>query len=324
MPRNPSGVYSLPASYLAVAGDTIRTEQHNPPFEDVAQALTDSLPRSGVAPMTGNLAMGANKITGLAAGTNASDALRFDQRLGGSAWLLSVSALALAANEFVYATGVNTAAKATITAAGLALLDDADAAAQRTTLGLGSAAIADLTDDDDLSVDPDNLGTRGNMAAAATAAAAASTWTETTPVATTSGTAFDTTIPSGVTEIEVIFMNSGATGAVGFLVQMGSSSTPETTGYVSQSALTGSATRGNNTTGFFVYRSPGYNLSGTMNLKLFDGTSWVENHSIGSSTADVGMQGGGYKTFSAEVDILRLTNTTPAAFNSGQFKVRYR
>jgi hypothetical protein len=60
-------------------GTTIEVSQHNPPFEDVAQALTDSLPRDGSAPMTGNLAMGSNKITGLAAGTNAGDAVRFDQ-----------------------------------------------------------------------------------------------------------------------------------------------------------------------------------------------------------------------------------------------------
>lgn len=78
MPRS-GGIYSLPPGYFATDGTTIEVSQHNPPFEDVAQALTDSLPRDGSAPMTGNLAMGSNKITGLAAGTNASDAVRFDQ-----------------------------------------------------------------------------------------------------------------------------------------------------------------------------------------------------------------------------------------------------
>ena len=79
MPRSPSGIYSLPASYLATSGQTIRTEQHNPPLEDIAQALTDSLPRNGVAPMTSNMAMGNNKITGLAAGTAETDAVRVGQ-----------------------------------------------------------------------------------------------------------------------------------------------------------------------------------------------------------------------------------------------------
>jgi len=78
MPRS-GGVYTLPPGYFATDGTTIEVWQHNPPFEDVAQALTDSLPRDGSAPMTGNLAMGSNKITGLAAGTNPADAVRFDQ-----------------------------------------------------------------------------------------------------------------------------------------------------------------------------------------------------------------------------------------------------
>lgn len=82
MPRGPSGIYTLPPSYLAVSGETIQPEQHNPPLEDIAQALTDSLPRSGVAPMTSNLQMGGNKVTNLAAGTEPGDAVRRDQVAG--------------------------------------------------------------------------------------------------------------------------------------------------------------------------------------------------------------------------------------------------
>ncbi len=78
MPRS-GGIYTLPPGYFATDGTTIEVSQHNPPLEDIAQALTDSLPRDGSAPMTGNLAMGSNKITGLAAATNPADAVRFDQ-----------------------------------------------------------------------------------------------------------------------------------------------------------------------------------------------------------------------------------------------------
>lgn len=53
-----------------------------------------------------------------------------------------------------------------ITTVGQALATAATAAAQRTALGLKSAALADLTDNDDLSVNPDDIGTRGNVAAA--------------------------------------------------------------------------------------------------------------------------------------------------------------
>lgn len=49
--------------------------------------------------------------------------------------------------------GLTDAATSTITAAGQALIDDADASAQRTTLGLGSAAVANLLDEDDMASD---------------------------------------------------------------------------------------------------------------------------------------------------------------------------
>lgn len=75
MPRNGSGVYSLPGGYLATTGQAATSAQHNTPLEDVATALTDSLPRAGTAAMTGALAMGANKITGLADATLATDAM---------------------------------------------------------------------------------------------------------------------------------------------------------------------------------------------------------------------------------------------------------
>lgn len=79
MPRNASGNFTLPAVYRATPGTTIRSDQHNTPLEDIAQALTDSLPRNGTAPMTGNLPMGGRRITGLGEAVEPTDALRRDQ-----------------------------------------------------------------------------------------------------------------------------------------------------------------------------------------------------------------------------------------------------
>lgn len=78
MPRV-SGQYTLPPGYFAVSGEIIQPSQHNPPLEDIEQALTDSLPRDGSAGMSGNLPMGGNRITGLAAATAAGHAPRYDQ-----------------------------------------------------------------------------------------------------------------------------------------------------------------------------------------------------------------------------------------------------
>jgi len=52
--------------------------------------------------------------------------------------LTSIALLGTAADKMLYSTGVDTWAEAAITAAGIAILDDADAAAQRVTLSLGN------------------------------------------------------------------------------------------------------------------------------------------------------------------------------------------
>jgi len=55
MPTDANGVYSLPAGYLAITGQTIQASQHNPPLEDLAAAMNGRLLRNGAAPMTGQL-----------------------------------------------------------------------------------------------------------------------------------------------------------------------------------------------------------------------------------------------------------------------------
>jgi hypothetical protein len=60
------------------------------------------------------------------------------------ATLTALAALGTAANKFAYTTGPDAWAEAPITAAGRAILDDAAASDQRTTLGLGGAAVLNV------------------------------------------------------------------------------------------------------------------------------------------------------------------------------------
>jgi hypothetical protein len=86
----------------------------------------------------------------VAGGTGASTALAARANLGleigvnvqaYDAGLASIAGLTTLADRSIYTTASDTYAVYTLTAAGRAILDDADAAAQRTTLGLGTAAV---------------------------------------------------------------------------------------------------------------------------------------------------------------------------------------
>lgn len=75
MPRDANGVFSLVPGYLATTGQTILASQHNPPLEDIGEALTNSLPRNGAAPMIAPLDMGGFKVTNMGDPTDASNAV---------------------------------------------------------------------------------------------------------------------------------------------------------------------------------------------------------------------------------------------------------
>lgn len=79
MPFDTAGVFSLVPSYRAIPGNTVRTENHNPPLEDIANGLSSVLPRDGRAGMVGPLPMGGFAITNLAPGSASTDAATVGQ-----------------------------------------------------------------------------------------------------------------------------------------------------------------------------------------------------------------------------------------------------
>jgi microcystin-dependent protein len=82
LPRDSQGNYSLPAGYQGTPGNTIQVSQHNPPLEDLASAMTDSLPRSGAAPMTGPLKVqpGSASSPSIAPSSNPAIGFWFDSQ----------------------------------------------------------------------------------------------------------------------------------------------------------------------------------------------------------------------------------------------------
>jgi len=82
MSRNGSGIYNLPTGNPVVTGTTITSNWANTTLSDISTALTGSVAADGQTPITGNLQMNGNLITGLANGVSASDAATVAQVTG--------------------------------------------------------------------------------------------------------------------------------------------------------------------------------------------------------------------------------------------------
>lgn len=79
MPRAPDGRYTLPFGSIVEAGELVVPSQHNPPLNDLAQAMTDSLSRDGRGEMRANLGMGGNRLVNCSPGVNPNDAATIAQ-----------------------------------------------------------------------------------------------------------------------------------------------------------------------------------------------------------------------------------------------------
>jgi len=79
MSRNGSGIYNLPTGNPVVTGTTITSNWANTTLSDISTALTGSVASDGQTPITGNLQMGGNLITGLGTGVAATDAVNVAQ-----------------------------------------------------------------------------------------------------------------------------------------------------------------------------------------------------------------------------------------------------
>ncbi|MGB7241674.1 MAG: hypothetical protein WBC93_06275 [Sulfitobacter sp.] len=169
MPRDGSNVYSKPTGTTAVASATIESAKYNAVIDDLVTDANTARPI--VAGGTGGTsASAARTLLGVPATADVQAV---------NANLTSLSGLTLLADRGLYSTAANTLALFTLTAAGRALLDDASASAQRTTLGLGTMATKGTVNDGDPSISPASGADRSGIAAIADfqiAAAGVSIW----------------------------------------------------------------------------------------------------------------------------------------------------
>jgi phage-related tail fiber protein len=124
---NTINIGTASAARIVVNADTI----------DLATIGTAGTYRSVTVDAYGRVSAGTNPTT--LAGYGITDAQGLD------ATLTALASLTTAANQMIYATGADTFAMTALSAYGRSLIDDADAAAARTTLGLGSMAVQNST-----------------------------------------------------------------------------------------------------------------------------------------------------------------------------------
>lgn len=323
MPRDSNGVYSLPTGYLAVSGEDILPEQHNAPLQDIATALTGSLPRNGSAAMTANLPMGGFKVTNAANGTAASDLATKGQLDAAIAAIPDYSDGANLDNGSVANSKLADMAQGTLkgraAGAGTGSPVDVTDAQLRTIIGNVSSATAGLA--------PASGGGTVNFLRADGAWASPGDIVLATQQTTTSGTQFDFTgLPAGLNEIVVSFDGVSLSGTDNLLVQLGTSGGIDATGYVSTSVLTfiGNGVQAvNNTTGFIIYYSSStHTCTGHMFIRRMSGNKWTQSHNcLLDTTRDA--HAGGVKTLSGEIDRIRITRTGTNTFDAGSVNISY-
>lgn len=147
-------------------------------------------------------------------------------------------------------------------------------------------------------------------------------WVELAPAPTTSGTAVDwTSIPAGVTDVELWFQGVSLNGNDSMLLQLGSGGAVQTTGYVGASLNLGPRTDG-----FGLFSNVGvYSFAGVWRLHRTSGNTWIASQMLAELAAGGFPVGAGSVSLSGPLDTLRFRSLGGAqTFDAGSIQVRYR
>jgi hypothetical protein len=289
--------------------------------------MTGSVASDGQTPITGNLQMGANRITGLADGIVATDAATVNQlTTAGATYLLKASNLSDVANA--------TTARGNLTAAKSGANSDITSITGLTTaltVAQGGTGVTTSTGSG-----ANVLGTSPTIASPAissptisgTPVMNASVITRGTAVASTSGTSIDfTSIPSWVKRITVMFSEVSLSGSSSYLIQLGNSGGVETTDYKSTSVTTDSSggSSGISSTSGLAYfgGNSAYQQCGLLVIANLTGNTWVSNHAGFLNTVNI-VSGGGVKGLPATLDRIRITTVNGTdTFDNGSINILY-
>ena len=141
--------------------------------------------------------------------------------------------------------------------------------------------------------------------------------------ASTSGTSIDfSSIPAGVSDIEIWKDGVSYTGTDYMLIQLGTGGSPTTTGYTADVFVNGAVV--SPTSGFPVFQNTAVRtINGASSLHRISGNVWI--WSFAGSVTTSGAAGGGRISLAGSLDLVRITSSLGVqTFDAGQLKVRYR
>lgn len=148
-----------------------------------------------------------------------------------------------------------------------------------------------------------------------------------TAVASTSGTSIDFTgIPSWVKRITVNFNSVSLNGSANFLLQLGTSSGVENTGYNSSSIYGGTASgSGSSSSGFLSITGAGTNImSGAFTFTNLSGNTWVMTGMNANNGGTIIVFATGSKATASTLDRVRITTTNGTdTFDAGTINTLY-
>jgi len=338
MSRNGSGTYTLPAGNPVVTNTTISSTWANTTLTNIASALTDSLAADGQTTATGNLKMGANRITGLADGIASTDAATVSQlTTAGATYLLKASNLSDVANATTSRTNLVAAksgANSDITSiTGLTTaLTVAQGGTGSTTLTANNVLLGNGTSAPQ-AVAPSTAGNvlTSNGTTWVSSIPASYPLTSSTAIASTSGTSIDFTgIPSWVKRITVMFQGVSTNGSSTIQIQLGTGSTTYTTsGYLgnSQGINDGSSSAGeNNGTGFRLVANISSTtvVHGQIVISNISANNWTEFGNLGQSDLPRINWSGGSVALAAALTAIRVTTVNGTdTFDAGLINILY-
>lgn len=293
-----------------ILGNDARLDDDRDPTDHSTAKLT-----SGTLPV----ARGGTGLTALTTLLN-SNTTKSDVGLGNvtnivaqpvDAELTAIAGLTSAANKGIQFTGSGTAAVYTLTAAGKALLDDADAATQRQTLGLSTAAVLAVGTNANNVVQLSGLGAMPAVSGSALTGLNAGNFTSGTLAVARGGT--------GVTSLPMVTI-PGAADAAAARVVLGVTNVGSYTGQIETVAdktytLDPGAATARTISGFYIKSA-----SGTVTATLKVGTAVVKAASVTDGTGD---QSSLANTSISANDVLTLVTSSNSSALDVIFSVEY-